>query len=266
MARSAAANLLVIAALLAGAASAYSADAGLYLYQIPSTRTDLDSRTPGAATLADLFIGDPTGLVKQLSETSNLSVISTTGESVRVSIAERSTLTHVPAESHLAASFVIDHRETTILELVDTLKAQHGPEPSIDSLTDFVHNTITVKSYRRSFDLASQVAINREGDCTEHAVLLVALARAIGKPARVVLGVLLADTRDGVGSFGHAWAEIHDGDGWQIADATRPDLQLPDAWIRHLPLLELSDEGPGYSMQLLNLTIFRPVRIELISG
>ena len=31
-------------------------------------------------------------------------------------------------------------------------------------------------------------------------------------------------------------------------------------------LLELTDEGPGYSMQLLNLTFFRPVRIELVSG
>ena len=265
MAKSAAANLLVTAALLC-AASAHPADAGLYLYQIPSTRADLGSHTPGTAKLADLFVGDPISLAKQLSEASDLSVVSTTGHSVRISLLERSTLIHGPAQSHLAASFVIDHREPTILELVDALKAQHGPEPSIDDLTDFVHDTITVKSYRRTFDLASQVAISREGDCTEHAVLLVALARAIGKPARVVLGVLLADTRDGVGSFGHAWAEIHDGDGWQIADATRPDLQLPDAWIRHLPLLELSDEGPGYSMQLLNLTIFRPVRIELISG
>ena len=37
---------------------------------------------------------------------------------------------------------------------------------------------------------AAEVARSREGDCTEHAVLLAALARARGIPARVAMGLV----------------------------------------------------------------------------
>ena len=61
---------------------------------------------------------------------------------------------------------------------------------------------------------------NGAGDCTEHAVLVVALMRAAGIPARVVDGIVFASDRGGQGMAGyHAWAEIWLGQ-WIGVDAT----------------------------------------------
>ncbi len=56
------------------------------------------------------------------------------------------------------------------------------------------------------------------GDCTESAVLFVALCRASGVPARVCSGFLVHDSAVLSPSRHHNWAEFHDGTGWRIAD------------------------------------------------
>jgi hypothetical protein len=67
---------------------------------------------------------------------------------------------------------------------------------------------------------ATEVLANGAGDCTEHAVLVVALMRAAGIPARVVDGIVLAADGGGAGVAGyHAWAEIWLGK-WVGVDAT----------------------------------------------
>lgn len=67
---------------------------------------------------------------------------------------------------------------------------------------------------------ATEVLRNGAGDCTEHAVLVVALMRAAGIPARLVDGIVVASHEDGSGVAGyHAWAEIWLGE-WIGVDAT----------------------------------------------
>src|SRR5439155_18268292 len=54
------------------------------------------------------------------------------------------------------------------------------------------------------------------GDCTEHTLLFVSLARAAGLPARELTGVAHVDQ-----IFGwHAWAEFHYGHQWVSVDPT----------------------------------------------
>jgi Transglutaminase-like superfamily len=60
------------------------------------------------------------------------------------------------------------------------------------------------------------------GDCTEHTLLFVSLARAIGLPAREVTGVAHVDKMFGW----HAWAEIHDGHQWVSVDPTWNELYV----------------------------------------
>ena len=95
--------------------------------------------------------------------------------------------------------------------------------------------TVTVPSAR-------EVLAARRGDCNEHAVLLVALARAAGIPARVVAGAMYLD-----GAFYyHAWTELWLGT-WVSADAVF--RQLPtDA--THVKLLE---GGPERHMELAGI-------------
>ena len=116
-----------------------------------------------------------------------------------------------------------------------------GAAPADAALTTLVDRWIDRKTMTRGIDSAARVAAHREGDCTEHAVLLAAAARLAGRPARVVIGVALVELDGALRGFGHAWTEIHDGAGWRAVDAT----PLPPG-VRYLPLGALVDEGPGY--------------------
>ena len=73
------------------------------------------------------------------------------------------------------------------------------------------------QTYAANASTAVRILDNRAGDCSEHALLLVALARAAGIPAREVGG--LAYPGDEPPLFGwHAWTEIHDGSQWVSVD------------------------------------------------
>ena len=77
---------------------------------------------------------------------------------------------------------------------------------------------------------AREVLASRRGDCNEHAVLLAALARAVGIPARVVAGAVYAND----GFYYHAWNELWVG-AWVSVDAVFD--QLP-ADATHVKLIE----------------------------
>ncbi len=47
----------------------------------------------------------------------------------------------------------------------------------------FVNREVTKKNFSQTFASAAEVARSRKGDCTEHAVFLMALCRARGIPA-----------------------------------------------------------------------------------
>lgn len=63
---------------------------------------------------------------------------------------------------------------------------------------------------------AVRVLEQRRGDCNEHTVLYVALARAVGLPARTVAGLVYLDGR----FYYHAWPEVYLGGGWLAVDPT----------------------------------------------
>ncbi|PRQ03341.1 Transglutaminase-like superfamily protein [Enhygromyxa salina] len=87
-------------------------------------------------------------------------------------------------------------------------------------IVDAVFRSIDKQAGVRGSATASEVLQNGAGDCTEHAVLVVALMRAAGIPARVVDGIVFASDQGGDGMAGyHAWAEIWLGD-WIGVDAT----------------------------------------------
>jgi Transglutaminase-like superfamily len=93
--------------------------------------------------------------------------------------------------------------------------------------------TVTVPSAR-------EVLASRRGDCNEHAVLLVALARAARIPARLVAGAVYAND----GFYYHAWAEMWAGE-WISADAVFDQMPV-DA--THVKLVE---GGPERQLALV---------------
>jgi transglutaminase-like putative cysteine protease len=235
-------------------------DAGLYLFRVPVTLAERDVLPLGSRVSLSVDVPNPEYLVSQLDLT-NVAVRGVDGNVVNLEFETPGMLKGDPLPRHSAPSFVVDFDEQTIAELTTALQGADGVSDSVSDLLEFVDEVIRTKSYRRDFDIASQVAKTREGDCTEHAVLLAALARAVGRPSRVVIGILLVETADDVVAYGHAWTEIHGDDGWQLADATRPQHNLPNATTHYLPLLEIDNEGPGYYLSVLKFAALQPARI-----
>ncbi len=91
------------------------------------------------------------------------------------------------------------------------------------------------KTPSASLPSALHVLETRAGDCNEHAVLVAALARAAGVPARVIAGLVYLD-----GAFWfHAWNELWLGQ-WVAVDATF--AQIP-ADATHVRILEGGPEA-----------------------
>ena len=94
------------------------------------------------------------------------------------------------------------------------------------------------KEYGASADRATDVLRQMRGDCTEHALLSVALLRALGIPARRVDGVVYVTSGDSVPAlYWHEWVEAYVGSVWTQLD---PTLGQSVADATHLALGEES--------------------------
>lgn len=68
-------------------------------------------------------------------------------------------------------------------------RGESNPYKLADNLRRFVTDYVTTKNLNIGFATASEVCRTREGDCSEHGVLLAALGRINGLPSRVVAGL-----------------------------------------------------------------------------
>ncbi|MBX3412962.1 MAG: transglutaminase domain-containing protein [Pirellulales bacterium] len=128
------------------------------------------------------------------------------------------------------------------------------------ALEQYVHENIKAKNFSQAFATAAEVAKTLEGDCTEHAVLLAALARARGIPARVVIGLIFVPSAAGFGY--HMWTEVFVGGQWVPLDAT---LGRGGIGAAHLKLTHSSlAEASAYSCFLPVATVLGRLKIEVL--
>lgn len=131
-----------------------------------------------------------------------------------------------PVAADLARTDWLDHDDPDVRALLPgDLPAP--AKAAMARLTGLVARHIQDKSLAVGYASASDAARLREGDCTEHAVLLAALARAAGIPARVVTGLAYATEYGGPAFVPHAWVAAWTGKAWQAFDAALPgDAQV----------------------------------------
>ena len=105
-------------------------------------------------------------------------------------------------------------------------RSQRDPRAAAGILTTRVDRMLA-KSVTFSIPSALQVLDSRQGDCNEHTVLYVAMARALGLPARTAVGLVYLN-----GSFFyHAWPEVWLGE-WVAVDPTFGQYPADAAHIR----------------------------------
>lgn len=116
-------------------------------------------------------------------------------------------------------------------------------------LRDFVSSYISERGKDVGYASAVEVVRTRKGDCKESAVLLAALARAEGIPARVVSGMVYVNRYGGSAQVfvPHAWMQAWVDGRWQSYDAALGHFDSA-----HIAL-DSSDGDPWHFTNLANL-------------
>ncbi len=128
------------------------------------------------------------------------------------------------------------------------------------ALEQYVHREVKEKNFSQAFATAAEVARSREGDCTEHAVLLAALCRARGIPARVAVGLVYMPSAQAFGY--HMWTEVYIDNRWIPIDGT---LGLGGIGAAHLKIAQSNLAGASaYSAFLPVAQLLGHLKIEIL--
>ncbi len=150
-----------------------------------------------------------------------------------------------------------------------------GPETrayyAARKLQQWVYRNIRTKSLSLGFASAKETLLSREGDCTEHAVLLAALARSVGIPSRVAVGLIYLPQADqNLGRFVyHMWTEVYiggrDRGEWIPLDATNPE---PVVDATHIKMLDspLNDENDLMQLTQRASGVMGHIRIDTLKA
>lgn len=132
--------------------------------------------------------------------------------------------------AELAASPLIQKDDPAIVRAArEATRGTTDPAEAARLLNHWVYRTLR-KQITLSVPSARQVLDARQGDCNEHTVLYVAMARAIGLPARTAVGLVHVN-----GSFYyHAWPEVWLGEGWYAVDPTLGQVPADASHLRFL--------------------------------
>ena len=160
-----------------------------------------------------------------------------------------------PAVACLKRSSLIQSDADEIKSLARKHKKEN-PLATARALEIEVSRLITDANYENVFDSALTVLEKKEGDCTEHSVLLVALCRAVDVPARVATGLIgvqaPASDEPVVQFFYHMWTEVYVDGNWHSLDATLGRGGITSAHIK-LSDSSLADGDESGLISIVNL-------------
>ena len=162
---------------------------------------------------------------------------------------------------YLTPSAYIQSDDAQIVKMArEAVGDQKNAYEAAKSLCSWVSKNISLKNYSVGFATAGEVAERLEGDCTEHAVLLAALLRAVGIPGRCVVGLIYAD-----GSFYyHIWNEAFVSR-WVPLDATL-NRGGNDWDAVHIKVLDAALNSPAPMLELTSLLpMMGTVEVEVLS-
>ncbi|MCA9149228.1 MAG: transglutaminase domain-containing protein [Planctomycetales bacterium] len=118
----------------------------------------------------------------------------------------------------LSDSNMLQAHDPRVVALAEQLSPADNAWTMACQIERLVHERVTQKDFSTAFASAAEVAAQLTGDCTEHAVLVAALCRNQGIPARVLIGLVYVPRDAGFGF--HMWNEVYVEDRWIPLDAT----------------------------------------------
>jgi hypothetical protein len=134
------------------------------------------------------------------------------------------------AAAELAATPLIQSDDARIRRAAqEATRGSTDPAVAATRLNTWVHAYLR-KAITPSIPSALQVLEAKQGDCNEHTVLYVALARSLGLPARTAVGLVHIRGR----FYYHAWPEVWLNGNWIAMDPTLGQVPADAGHIRFL--------------------------------
>lgn len=152
-----------------------------------------------------------------------------------------------PTDEERRSNGLIQSDDPAVVALAKSVSADEtDPWRLAVALEAAVRRHVQPQHFSQAMATAAEVARSGEGDCTEHAVLLAAMCRARGLPARVAIGLVYAES---LGGFAyHMWNEVWIDGQWIPLDAT---LARQGIGAGHLKLASSSLQGADAFAALL---------------
>jgi hypothetical protein len=169
----------------------------------------------------------------------------------------------LPTDEDRAPNNLIQSDNPKIVSMARSIAPDEtDPWTIATSLEQAVKNYIRRPNYSQALTSAADVVQNAEGDCTEHAVLLAALCRARGIPARVAIGLVYVPAAPGFGY--HMWNEVWIDGQWIPLDAT---VARGGTGAAHLKLTDSNLQGTtAFSTFLSVAQVIGQLRIEIVEA
>jgi hypothetical protein len=141
------------------------------------------------------------------------------------------------------------------------------PAEAARRIEAFVADYIEDKSLSVGYASAAEVAVSRQGDCSEFAVLTAALCRAVGIPSQVVAGIAYVKDFAGHEGFGgHAWTQAYVMGKWVGLDAAFKSSGRGGYDAGHIALAVGNGEPADFLNIATTLGRFKIEKLEIQKG
>ena len=216
----------------------YNQEADSQLLTLISTLTDLN----------DLF--SPSAH-QQIRKSSANEVVILTKDLPQRMTAEQEDL----PKTYLGSSSLIQAEHQAIQDQVQSLVEKlENDQEKLNAIHTFVSQHMVKKNYSKAMASAVDAFQSQEGDCTEHACLFAAMARAAGIPTRMAVGLVAIP--DGVSArvWYHMWNESYLDGQWVSVDATRMPVEAK--WSRYIKISDTAlanEDDQQYALKALLL-------------
>ncbi len=208
----------------------------------------------------ETFPSGPTQSVKRLDEhTAEITVIALRPETATGGALGTS---QPPTDDDLAPNNLIQSDDPAVIKIAGSVAAdQSNPWFVAQALEKRIQELVDVTEFSQAIASAAEVAQSRQGDCTEHAMLLAAVCRARQIPARVAIGLVYYGQAGGFAY--HMWTEVWIDRHWIPLDAT---LGQGGIGAAHLKVAESNLAGAsGYTAILPVFDVMGRLELKIVA-
>lgn len=188
---------------------------------------------------------------QQIKKSSENEVVIVTRDVPQTVTAEQEDL----LKTYLGSSLLIQAEHQAIQDQVQSLVEKlENDQEKLKAIHTFVSQHMVKKNYSKAMASALDAFQSQEGDCTEHACLFAAMARAAGIPTRMAAGLVAIPEDASARVWYHMWNESYLNGQWVSIDATRTPGE--EKWSRYIKISDtaLSNEDDRqYALKALLL-------------